>query len=72
MKYSASISVCGGGKLIKEAFVPEEKSIGKRAGYSLKTTKNRAEFIIRAEDAVALKTAMNAITSLLAVIEKTK
>lgn len=72
MKYSAKIIVRGDEELIKRGFGPEEKNIGKRAKYSIKTKKDKIEFEITAKDAVALKTALNAVTNLLSVIEKTK
>ncbi len=75
MIYSAKIIVKGNKEnkeLIRKGFEPEEKNIGKRAKYSVKTTKNKTEFIITAKDAVALKTATTAITNLLRVIEKTR
>ncbi len=51
-------------------FAPEDKDIG-RAHYTLTQKNNTVEFAITAQDAVAMRATLNAITKLLTIWEKT-
>jgi len=68
MKIIANILVKGNNNIIK-AFGPEEKQM-KRSNYNIKKTKNGINFSINAEDAIAFRATISAITQLLATNEK--
>jgi len=72
MKYDAQISVRGDAALIRKVFASEDNIIRDKAKYTVKKTANGVSFGISAEDSVALRTALNSITKVLTVIEKTK
>lgn len=55
---------------IEKLFIPEDKKLN-RATYTITKSKNKLTFEIKAEDAVALKTAFNTISKVLMVWEKT-
>lgn len=68
--YSATITADNPDLLIK-CFSCEDKSIQGRAEYNIIKKGGKAVFEIKAEDSTALRTALNSITKLLTVIEKT-
>lgn len=68
----ATISVDDEKGLLLKCFAAEEKDIKGKASYAVKSQKGKAVFEITAEDSVALRTALNSITKMLTVIEKTK
>ncbi|MFH1181553.1 MAG: KEOPS complex subunit Pcc1 [Candidatus Woesearchaeota archaeon] len=68
--YSATITSDNPDLVIK-CFSCEDKSIQGRAEYSIAKKGEKAVFEIKAEDSTALRTALNSITKLLTVIEKT-
>jgi tRNA threonylcarbamoyladenosine modification (KEOPS) complex Pcc1 subunit len=68
--YSASITSDHPDLVIK-CFSCEDKSIQGRASYSISKKGGKAVFEIKADDSTALRTALNSITKLLTVIEKT-
>jgi len=56
---------------IHELFAPEDKDIG-RAQYTITEDDTHIMFHITAEDAVAMRASLNAITKLLTIWEKTE
>jgi tRNA threonylcarbamoyladenosine modification (KEOPS) complex Pcc1 subunit len=68
--YSAKITA-DNPELVIRCFSKEERNIQGRASYSLSKKGGKAVFEIKAKDSVALRTAMNSITKILTVIEKT-
>lgn len=72
MKYNARISVKGDAALIRNVFASEDTKIKEKASYSIKKTLDGMAFDVNAEDSVALRTALNSITKVLTVIEKTR
>jgi tRNA threonylcarbamoyladenosine modification (KEOPS) complex Pcc1 subunit len=70
MKYNARISVNGDSELITKVFAAEDKQI-KEASFKIEKARNSVHFDLQAEDSVALRTALNSITKVLTVIEKT-
>ncbi len=72
MKYNARISVKGDAALIKKVFASEDTRIKEKASYEVKKTRDSIYFDIHAEDSVGLRTALNSITKVLTVIEKTR
>jgi len=69
--YRATISVDDKSGLIRKCFDPEDKNIKGKASYKV-GGKGKTEFIIKAEDSIALRTVLNSITKMLTVIEKTR
>ena len=69
--YQSTIIVSEDIDAIERLFIPEDKELN-RAKYSISKKDKRLVFEIRADDAVALKTAFNTITKVLTVWEKTK
>lgn len=55
---------------IEKLFIPEDKKLN-RSTYTITKSKNKLTFEIKAEDAVALKTAFNTISKVLMIWEKT-
>ncbi len=73
MRYKAAIEVFGEEDLVYRCFEPEIKSMKKgRASYEIKKKKGSTEFMLDAEDSVALRATLNSITKMLEVLEKTK
>lgn len=56
---------------IERCFGAEDRKIKGKAEYSVGRQGKNVVFRIRADDSVALRTAMNSITKMLTVIEKT-
>ena len=69
--YSARITA-DNPELVTKCFAQEEKNILGRATYSITKKGGKAVFDIKAKDSTALRTALNSITKILTVIEKTK
>ncbi len=58
---------------IEELFASEEKEFdNKRASYEIKKVGDRLVFTVSAKDSSALRAALNSITKMLIVYEKTK
>ncbi len=73
MECRATISVAGDEELICAAFLPEKKGLkAERAHYTVRKGKGMVVFEVSAEDSVAFRAAVNAITKMLSVIEKVK
>jgi len=71
MKYVSKIEVMGDGENIYKCFLTE--GIKKeRSNFSVKKTKSRVIFEIKASDAVAFRATVSMITQLLTVYEKMK
>lgn len=58
-------------KRIYDLFAPEDKDIG-RARYTMQDDTKEITFTITADDAVAMRAQLNAITKLLTIWEKTQ
>lgn len=73
MECRATISVAGDAGLIRAAFLPEKKALkAERAHYAIRAGDGGVVFEVKADDAVAFRAAVNAITKMLSVIEKVK
>lgn len=73
MECRATISVAGDAELIRAAFLPEKKVLkAERAHYAIRVVEGGVVFEAGAEDAVAFRAAVSAITKMLSVIEKVK
>ena len=70
MKFKANIVVDDNTDLLYKCFKPE-LSEWKRSKIRIKKNKDKLEFNIVAEDAVALRATLNSITGLLSVFQKT-
>jgi|WetSurMetagenome_2_1015567.scaffolds.fasta_scaffold394286_1 tRNA threonylcarbamoyladenosine modification (KEOPS) complex Pcc1 subunit len=68
--YSATI-ISDNPDLVLKCFSCEDKNIQGRASYTITKKGGKAVFEIIADDSTALRTALNSITKLLTVIEKT-
>ncbi len=71
MTYEAVIRADKNPEKIEELFKAEDKSFKDRASYKVKAGEE-VKFKIEAEDATALRTALNSISKVLQVYEKTK
>ncbi|HIG98015.1 TPA: hypothetical protein HA231_01150 [Candidatus Woesearchaeota archaeon] len=72
MKYKTVLSVLGDANLIMKVFEPEDKEINGKATYTMNKTPEGVAFTVTANDSTGLRTALNSITKVLTVIEKTK
>ena len=71
MKYTSTIVVSTHAKEIHTLFLAEQlQTINDRAKYELELVDTRLTFRIYAQDAVALRATLNAITKQLSVFEK--
>ena len=70
--YEATITATITPSLVQKCFAQEEKDIQGRAEYTIASKGDTVTFAITAKDSTALRTAMNGITKILTVIEKTK
>jgi tRNA threonylcarbamoyladenosine modification (KEOPS) complex Pcc1 subunit len=68
--YQSTIVVSKDVDALEKLFMPEDKTLN-RATYNIKKTNNQLIFDIKADDAIALKTAFNTITKVLLIWEKT-
>ena len=68
--YEATITVKGHSSLIQKVFAAEDTAIKEKASYKLEKTPEGIVFAVHAEDSIGLRTALNSITKVLAVIEK--
>ncbi len=57
--------------ILKKILKDEDKKIGKRAIFNFKEKEKKIIIEIKAEDAIALKTAISAITTILQLTENT-
>ncbi|MBW3023208.1 hypothetical protein KY308_03825 [Candidatus Woesearchaeota archaeon] len=71
MKYNSKIEVLGDEDKIYACFATE-KIDKERSNFSIKKSKGKVVFEIRAKDAAAFRATTNMITQLLAVYEKMK
>ncbi len=71
MKCSALITIAQDDALLK-GFIPEDKTIGDRARYTVKKKGKDIIFTITAEDATAMRAAFNSVTKMLVIAEKVK
>ena len=69
--YNTKITVAKDINDIERLFYAEEKDFG-RSSYNIKKIGNKLIFDVKAEDATALKIALNTITKILCVWDKTK
>ena len=65
--YTASITVPDHDRHVERAFCAEDKLIADRASYAVQHHDGKTTFSLEAKDAVALRTAFNAITKLMTV-----
>ncbi len=72
MKYESTISVKGDNELISKVFASEDRKIKDKAVYQARKSKDKITFTVEAEDSTGLRTALNSITKILTVIEKTR
>lgn len=71
MKYTTRIEVTEQITQVYDLFLAEQlQTINDRASYSLEKSDTVLTFVINAEDAVALRATLNAITKQLSVFEK--
>lgn len=70
MKLHASITVPDGASELQCIFAAEHKLIGSRARYALKQGDGECIFEVEADDATALRAALNSITKVLATRER--
>jgi len=68
--YTSTIKVSKDIDAIEKLFAPEDRKLN-RSTYTIKKTGKELTFDIKADDAVALKTAFNTITKILIVFERT-
>lgn len=71
MNLSAKIEVEGDAENIIKCFKPEPIK-KERSEYTIKKSKGRAIFEVKAKDPVALRATLNAITQMLSVYQKMK
>ena len=72
MKYEATVSVSEGHEIISRSFLQETNSTGERSSFTIqKKGKDGTEFLVKADDATALRATLNSIAKGLCVIEKT-
>ncbi len=56
-------------EILKKILKDEDKKIGKRAEFDFEKKENKIIIKIKAKDAIALKTAISAITTILQLVE---
>lgn len=70
---SATITVTEGAIDLEKLFSFEDKQFqNKRANYTTKLEGGKLNFLIQAQDSIAMRSVLNTITKLLTIYEKTK
>ena len=72
MNYTAEIKITEDPEKVYDQLLPESKEKKNRSNFTLKKTEKEVIVEVEAEDAVAFRATMNAITQLLAVFHKVK
>ena len=57
---------------VEPCFRAESKELGDRASYTVRKTKGKSVFLIKAKDPVALRAEFNSIMKMLTVLEKVR